>query len=36
VLTPVEIDQAFDLREQLRHVDHIFDRVFVAAAGAAG
>jgi len=36
VLTLAEIDQAFDLGEQLRHVDHIFDRVFGAAAGAAG
>jgi len=28
VLTPVEIDRAFDLGEQLKHVDHIFARVF--------
>jgi adenylosuccinate lyase len=28
VLTPEEIDRAFDLDEQFRHVDHIFDRVF--------
>jgi adenylosuccinate lyase len=28
VLTPAELDRAFDLEEQLRHVDHIFDRVF--------
>jgi len=28
VLTPVEIDRAFDLDEQLKHVDHIFARVF--------
>jgi adenylosuccinate lyase len=27
-LTPGEIGQAFDLDEQLQHVDHIFDRVF--------
>jgi adenylosuccinate lyase len=27
-LTPAEIERAFDLGEQLRHVDHIFDRVF--------
>jgi adenylosuccinate lyase len=28
VLTPVEIERAFDLDEQLKHVDHIFARVF--------
>src|SRR6266850_613148 len=28
VLSPAEIDRAFDLGEQLRHVDHIFERVF--------
>ncbi len=28
VLTPAEIDRAFDLGEQLKHVDHIFSRVF--------
>jgi adenylosuccinate lyase len=28
VLTPEEIDQAFDLEVQFRHLDHIFDRVF--------
>jgi adenylosuccinate lyase len=28
VLTPAEIEKAFDLHEQLRHVDAIFDRVF--------
>jgi adenylosuccinate lyase len=27
-LTPAEIDRAFDLDEQLKHVDHIFARVF--------
>jgi len=27
-LPPAEIERAFDLDEQLRHVDHIFDRVF--------
>jgi adenylosuccinate lyase len=31
VLPPAEIERAFDLDEQLRHVDHIFDRVFTAA-----
>jgi adenylosuccinate lyase len=28
VLSAAEIDRAFDLDEQLKHVDHIFDRVF--------
>jgi adenylosuccinate lyase len=28
VLPPAEIEKAFDLDEQLKHVDHIFDRVF--------
>ena len=28
VLPPVEIERAFDLGEHLRHVDHIFERVF--------
>jgi adenylosuccinate lyase len=28
VLEPAEIERAFDLGEQLRHVNHIFDRVF--------
>jgi adenylosuccinate lyase len=28
VLSPSEIERAFDLDEQLKHVDHIFDRVF--------
>jgi adenylosuccinate lyase len=28
VLPAAEIERAFDLDEQLRHVDHIFDRVF--------
>jgi adenylosuccinate lyase len=31
VLTPAEIDRAFDLNEQFRYVDHIFDRVFSTA-----
>ncbi len=37
VLTPAEIERAFDLNDQFRHVDHIFDRVFehdVVAADA--
>jgi adenylosuccinate lyase len=29
VLTPSEIERAFDLDDQLKHVDVIFDRVFV-------
>jgi adenylosuccinate lyase len=28
VLPPAELERAFDLDEQLKHVDHIFDRVF--------
>jgi adenylosuccinate lyase len=28
VLPPSEIERAFDLNEQLKHVDHIFNRVF--------
>ena len=28
VLPPAEIERAFDLDEQLQHVDYIFDRVF--------
>jgi adenylosuccinate lyase len=40
VLTPAGIERAFDLDEQLRHVGHIFDRVFgnttAAAAEPAG
>jgi adenylosuccinate lyase len=28
VLTPVEIERAFDLNDQLRHVDEVFERVF--------
>ena len=34
VLAPAEIERAFDLGDQLRHVDDIFDRVFGAAAAA--
>jgi adenylosuccinate lyase len=34
VLAPPEIERAFDLGEQMRHVDDIFDRVFGAAAAA--
>ena len=28
VLSPADIERAFDLDEQLKHVDHIFARVF--------
>ena len=28
VLPPADIDRAFDLNAQLRHIDHVFDRVF--------
>jgi adenylosuccinate lyase len=31
VMTRAEIERAFDLSEQLKHVDHIFDRVFEKA-----
>jgi adenylosuccinate lyase len=34
VLSRAEIERAFDLREQLRHVDDIFDRVFGSADNA--
>ena len=34
VMSPPEVDRAFDLDEQFRHVDHIFDRVFTAAPAA--
>ena len=32
VLKPAEVERAFDLNEQLKHVDHIFARVFPAVA----
>ncbi len=35
VLTPAEIDRAFDLDDQLRNVDAIFARVFGAVAASA-
>jgi adenylosuccinate lyase len=35
VLPPADIERAFDLKEQLRHVDHIFDRVFGNVGAAA-
>ncbi|MBI3492674.1 MAG: adenylosuccinate lyase [Acidobacteria bacterium] len=34
VLTAAEIERAFDLDEQLKHVDHIFDRVFKTTSNA--
>jgi adenylosuccinate lyase len=38
VLTPADVERAFDLAEQFTYVDHIFDRVFAATpdAGNAG
>jgi len=38
VLSPAEIEKAFDLDEQLKYVDHVFDRVFhtTVTAGNAG
>jgi adenylosuccinate lyase len=36
VLPPSEIERAFDLDDQLKHVDQIFDRVFQDAPVAAG
>jgi adenylosuccinate lyase len=32
VLTPDEIERAFDLDDQLRHVDDVFERVFQEVA----
>ena len=32
VLKPADIERAFDLNEQFKNVDHIFERVFAAAA----
>jgi adenylosuccinate lyase len=32
VLTPAEVEKAFDLEDQLRNVDAIMDRVFAGAA----
>jgi adenylosuccinate lyase len=34
VLSAADIERAFDLDEQLKHVDHIFDRVFGTASDA--
>ena len=36
VLPPADIERAFDLDEQLRHVDDIFDRVFADRHEVAG
>jgi adenylosuccinate lyase len=36
VLTPQEIERAFDLDEQLKHVDQVFDRVFDAVQSRVG
>jgi adenylosuccinate lyase len=36
VLNPAEIEHAFDLNAQLRHVDHVFERVFQDAVVGAG
>jgi adenylosuccinate lyase len=35
VLGPADLERAFDLGEQFRHVDQVFDRVFAAAEPAA-
>jgi len=32
VLTPAEVEKAFDLHDQLRNVDAVIDRVFAGAA----
>jgi hypothetical protein len=31
-LTPAEIENAFDLNDQLKHVDDVFERVFQEVA----
>jgi adenylosuccinate lyase len=36
VLSTTEVERAFDLDEHLKHLDHIFDRVFDAQAVGAG
>jgi adenylosuccinate lyase len=35
VLTPAEVDKAFDLNDQMRNVDAIFERVFGAKTDIA-
>ena len=34
VLSPADVERAFDLRQQFQHVDHIFDRVFPGVTDA--
>jgi adenylosuccinate lyase len=36
VLAPADIERAFDLADQLRHVDDVFDRVFQETIVGAG
>ena len=36
VLSPADLEKAFDLGDQLRHLDHIFDRVFAPSVVGAG
>jgi len=36
VLSPADLEKAFDLSDQLRHLDHIFDRVFAPSVVGAG
>src|SRR4026209_1944860 len=36
VLTAAEVEKAFDLNDQMRNVDAIFDRVFATVAAQAG
>jgi len=36
VLSPADLEKAFDLADQLRHLDHIFDRVFAPSVVGAG
>ena len=36
VLSPANVEKAFDLADQLRHLDHIFDRVFAPSVVGAG
>jgi adenylosuccinate lyase len=35
-LPPAEIERAFDLDDQLKHVDHVFERVFQDSVVGAG
>jgi hypothetical protein len=35
LLTTAEVERAFDLGEQLKHVDHILERVFEEVATVA-